>query len=108
MQIHPATLLEARSFRTLPGGRKVIFTSMTLDSDRSEVRVLDLDSGEERTVVSDGFDARYLPTGHLVYGRFDQSLVAVPFDPDAGEVTGPSFTVMDSVVSKSRHGALSI
>jgi protein kinase-like protein/WD40 repeat protein len=55
----------------LPGGQAVLFTVATgagLDMwDRSQIVIASLKTGVRKTVVSGGSDARYLPTGHLVY-----------------------------------------
>ena len=55
-----------------------------------------LDTGERRVLVDGGSDARYLPTGHLVY-RVGATLQAVPFDLDALEVAGGASTVVEEV-----------
>ena len=43
-----------------------------------------------------GFDARYLPSGHLVFGR-GGSLFAAPFDLERLELTGEAVRVMERV-----------
>ena len=53
-------------------------------------------SGAAKTIIEGGSDARYLPTGHLVYG-VDGSLFAVPFDVRRLEVTGARVPVVDDV-----------
>ncbi len=73
----------------LPGGTAVLFT-MTRgpDVNTSHVAVLSLDTGEQHVVVEGGFNARYVPTGHLVFGR-QGALWGVPFDLDRLVTTGP-------------------
>ncbi|MBI3264101.1 MAG: protein kinase, partial [Acidobacteria bacterium] len=55
----------------LPGGQAVLFTLATGTGadrwDKAHVVVQSLRSGERKTLIEGGSDARYLPTGHLVY-----------------------------------------
>jgi hypothetical protein len=47
------------------------------------------ESGERKVLWRGGSDARYVPTGHLVYA-LDDALFALPFDLERLEVTaGP-------------------
>ena len=50
-----------------------------------------LESGESEELFK-GMNARYLPTGHIVYLR-NNILYARPFDPDTLKVTGGEFAV---------------
>jgi len=64
----------------LPGGRALLFTILTGESnDATDVAVLRLDTGE-RQLIRRGHTGRYVPTGHLVYSQAG-GLFAVPFDP---------------------------
>ncbi|MFT5142002.1 MAG: hypothetical protein ACI80V_002044 [Rhodothermales bacterium] len=63
-----------------------------------EVRYLDIESGTDELVVERGQDPVLLETGHLVFLR-DNSLYAVPFDPDERKATGSQFPVADQVFS---------
>jgi hypothetical protein len=86
-----------RSARLVPGSRALIYTRQLIGTETGSTRLLDLETGEDRLLIEDGVDARYVATGHLVFGRADQSLFAVPFDVDALEVTGSEVAVLDSV-----------
>ncbi len=90
--------------RILPGGKAAIFTihGMTGNYDNARVGVLLLETGETRTLLQGATDARYVPTGHLVYVRSD-SLFAVPFDLERLAVTGPPVPVLDGL--RSHEGA---
>jgi eukaryotic-like serine/threonine-protein kinase len=55
-----------------------------------------LDTGERKIVLEGGFGARYLPTGHLIFGRGD-SLFIVPFDPVKLQTHGDPIQVVDQV-----------
>jgi hypothetical protein len=58
--------------------------------------VVDLDTGEWSDVLADGDDARYVPSGHLVYLRGD-GLSAVRFDVSRRAVVGDPVRVIDRV-----------
>jgi serine/threonine-protein kinase len=49
-----------------------------------------------KILVEGGFDARYAPTGHLVFVRA-RALFAVPFDLENLEVTGAPVPVLDGI-----------
>ena len=64
----------------LPGGTHVLYSVWTGDSpDQAEIVVEDLETHERKTVRAGGNDAKYLPTGHLVYA-FENDLFAQQFD----------------------------
>ena len=72
----------------LPGGRAILFTlARRGDWDTAQIVVQSLDTGRRHVVVERGADARYVPTGHLVYA-LDGTLLAVPFDVTTLAVTG--------------------
>ena len=54
---------------------------------RPSVALLDLKTRKWRVLMQDAADARYLPTGHLVFLR-QGTLMAVPFDLNSLDVTG--------------------
>jgi serine/threonine-protein kinase len=77
----------------LPGGRAVVHESVG-----GGLGLFVLDSGEERPLVGWGSQGAYVPTGHILYGDRDlQSVMALPFDLDALEATGPAVPVLSSV-----------
>ena len=82
----------AQTPQILPGGQHVLFTVATGTahdrSDRAHIVVQSLKSGERKTLIEGGSDARYVPTGHLVYA-LSGSLYAVPFDVQRLEVGAP-------------------
>jgi Tol biopolymer transport system component len=55
-----------------------------------------LRSGERKTLIEGGSDARYLPTGHIVYA-LGGTLFAVPFDLRRLEVTGGPAPIVEGV-----------
>ena len=78
----------------LPGGKALFFDS-NLGGPR-QIRVLSLQTGEQKVVVEEGINAYYAPTGHLVYQRRG-ALLAAPFDLARLEVTGNVAPVMEDI-----------
>ncbi len=96
----------AESPQMLPGGRYVLFTLATGTGqnrwDTAHIVAQSVATGERKTIIQGGADARYIPTGHLVYA-VSGSLFAVPFDAQRLEVTASSPV---SVVSGVRRASL--
>ena len=88
----------------LPGGAAVLFT-ITIGErlENAQIAVLDLKTGISRVVHRGGSDARYVPTGHLVYA-YAGTLRAVAFDLGRLEVVGSPVPVLQGV-STARSGA---
>ncbi len=89
----------------LPGGKVALFTighgGRWSDATIGAVRV---DTGERKVVLQGGFGARYLPTGHLIFGRGD-ALYVIGFDPEKLETYGDSVMLVSGV---SENGAGSL
>jgi Tol biopolymer transport system component len=87
--------------QVLPGGQAVLFTIGSAGTviDRwssAQVAVQSLKTGERRVLVSGGTDARYLPTGHIVYAR-DGVMFANAFDVARLELRGGPTAVVEGV-----------
>ena len=80
----------------LPDGRTVLFTLAHGDWNEAQIVVQSLDTGERQLVIEGGTDARYLPTGHLVYA-LAANLLAVPFDLNRLEVIGGPVPLVENV-----------
>jgi hypothetical protein len=84
----------------LPDGGGLLFTLATgtgIDRwDKAKIVVQSLRSGERKTLIEGGSDARYLATGHIVYA-LGGSLFAVPFDARRVEVMGGPIPVVEGV-----------
>ena len=78
----------------LPGGGSALLE--VVQGGALEVRGLDLRSGEMTPIV-EGQYPRYLPSGHLVYGTADGTMMAARFDPDRMELLGTPIAVMDGL-----------
>ena len=91
----------------LPGGRAILFTLVARrgEWDTAQIVVQSLDSGRRHVVVERGADARYVPTGHLVYA-LDGTLLAVPFDVTRLAVTGDAVPLVEDVAQLGCHRPL--
>ena len=83
----------------LPGGQAVLFTfakGFAADRwDKAQVVVQSLKSGERKTLVEGGSDARYVPTGHLVYAWWNRLRRSVR--PARLQVMGGPVPIVDGV-----------
>ncbi len=86
------TIGKCRYPQLLPDGKSLLFTSG--DAPYKTI-VQSLQSGERRELFA-GDNARYIPTGHIVYG-LGNNLLAVPFDLKALKVTGGPVSVVERV-----------
>src|SRR5262245_360878 len=90
----------ADSPQMLPGGQAVLFTLAKGEAsdrwDKAQILVQSLKSGERKILVEGGSDARYFPTGHLVYA-LGGTLFALPFDEKRLQVTGGAAPILDGV-----------
>jgi Tol biopolymer transport system component len=84
----------------LPGGETVLFTLATTTGpdrwDKADIVVQSLKSGQRKRLIAGGSDARYLPTGHLVYA-LGGMLFAVVFDVNRLEVKGGPVPIVEGV-----------
>jgi len=91
---------QAHGPQMLPDGRTVLFTlavGTTPDRwDKAHIVVQSLKTGERKTLVEGGSDARYLPTGHIVYA-LSGVLFAIPFDAGRLQVSGGPVPVIEGV-----------
>ncbi len=64
--------------------------------DQAQIVVQSLSSGKRTVVVEGGSDARYLPSGHIVYALRD-SIFGVAFDPNQMKVTSGAVPLVQGV-----------
>jgi serine/threonine-protein kinase len=83
----------------LPGSRALIFTAPP------NIVHLSLDSGEQRTIIEDAADARYVSTGHLVFMKTG-TLMAVPVRTQSGEMraVGSAVALIEDVMQGVNAG----
>ncbi len=79
---------------SVPGGRAVLFHAMEGGNDL--VGVLDLETGEEKTLVEGGANPVYVDSGHIVFAR-GTTLMAVPFKASELAVTGEPIALVQGV-----------
>jgi serine/threonine-protein kinase len=102
----PHTLIAAKNHEVLygpqmlPGGEWVLFTSAataTSDGwDKAQIFIQSVKSSERKPLISGGSDARYLPTGHIIYALGGVEY-AVPFDLGHLAVNGSPVSVVEGV-----------
>jgi serine/threonine-protein kinase len=82
----------------LPDGKAVLYTAWRggFTAASAKIGVLDLASGETKVLLDNAASARYLSTGHLVFGRGGRAEIA-PFDLETREVTGPSVPIPEPI-----------
>jgi len=100
----PKTLVEAEEGEVifgpslLPDGEWLLFTVTKYAGparwDEAQIVVQSLESGERKTIVAGGSDARYVPTGYLIYALGDD-LLAVGFDVNSLERTGQTVSIIE-------------
>jgi serine/threonine-protein kinase len=89
----------------LPGTNAVLFTlNIGLGGwDGAQIVVQTLDGSPRQTLIHGGTDARYVPTGHLIYVRAG-TLFAVGFDPVTRTLAGAPAPMLEGV-SQATSGA---
>ncbi len=82
----------------LPNGKAVLFTVMENQWDQEpRLALLRLDTREWRVLLEDAADARYVPTGHLVF-LSRGTLKAVRFDLAKLEVIGQPVALVENIM----------
>jgi eukaryotic-like serine/threonine-protein kinase len=87
----------------LPGGHAVLFTIAADTPEKSQIAVLDLDTGQHSTILRGGSHAQYVASGHLLYAA-GRALYAAPFDLTRRAVVGEPVRVVEGA-SVSSLGA---
>ncbi len=89
----------------LPNGKAVLFTVMRHAWDSQPwLALLRRDTGEWRVLLQDAADARYTPTGHLVFLR-QGTLMAVRLDPASLEIVGQPVALVENVMQAFSTGS---
>jgi serine/threonine-protein kinase len=93
----------------LPGGKALLYTLGSIDSPDyyfdAKIAVKSLATGQTKILVGGGTNPRYLVSGHLVYSTAT-GLVAVPFDPQKLEITGPPIAMPEQILASVDTGAM--
>src|SRR2546422_6530672 len=84
----------------LPGAQAVLFTLAPATGrdrwNKARIVVQSLKSGKRKTLIEGGSDARYVPTGHIVYA-LSGTLFAIPFNVKRLEVIGTPVPIIEGV-----------
>ena len=89
----------------LPGDDALLYTVAT-ETSVTDGRI-DLwvqSTGEVRTLIQNGYNARYVPTGHIVFVRA-AALWAVPFDVELLQTTGAERPVIQGIQTNTQRGS---
>jgi len=90
----------------LPGGRTLLYAAVPAGFRfrDAEIRALDLESGEQKVLIPSAQQARYEGSGHIVYLQ-KNTLLAVRFDPEKVEITGPPVAILSGVKTNPDSGS---
>ena len=101
----PEWLGPGRFPQILPDGKSVLFSEyLRTGGDDYSPAVLSLETGETRTLDRGRPGARYVRSGHLVYGESGK-LMAIRFDPARAELHGSPQPILDNVHMHPREVA---
>jgi len=91
----------------LPDGKTALFTATAKNDDYAAAKIvaISFETLEQKVVVEGGTYARYVPTGHIVFGR-SGTLMAVPFDARKLQATGSAIPVLEGVSGVMAMGSL--
>jgi serine/threonine-protein kinase len=87
--------------QVLPGGDEVLFSVAGTNGDdrwdKAQIVVQSLKTGVRKTLFTGGSDARYVPTGHIVYA-LGGNLFAYAFDAPKLKVTNGPIPILQGVL----------
>ena len=90
----------------LPGGRSVLFTVASGDTDtRFAVAAINLDTRTITHILDDASSPRFLGTGHLIYAS-GSAMKAVAFDPGTLKPSGRPFDLPDLEAATARDNGV--
>jgi eukaryotic-like serine/threonine-protein kinase len=88
----------------LPDGQSVLFTERpSISWEEAHVDSIRLATKERKTLLTNAADARYSPTGHLVFIR-NAALLAVAFDATRAEISGSPVPLLAGVMQATNAG----
>ena len=79
----------------LPGGDMLVFAGGSTALD-TRISTYSIKTGERRILFA-GVSPRYVQSGHLLYAQMG-TLMAVPFDPQRGQPTGPAVPAVQGIL----------
>ncbi|MCP5347137.1 MAG: hypothetical protein R3F41_14235 [Gammaproteobacteria bacterium] len=90
----------------LPNEDSLLLTAIPTSTGNARdgrIVLLQLSTGNITTLVQGGYNARYVPTGHIVFIR-DAALWAVPFDSEQQRVIGREVPVVQGIETQGVRG----
>ena len=81
--------------KLLPGGESLLYTAF-LGGKAARVGLLDTATGQSRVLLEDANNAKYLRSGHLVFGRGNE-IWAAAFDLARSEIVGTPQRMVEGV-----------
>ena len=86
----------------LPDGQTVLFTAVpgNFKWEDAHVDAINVMTKQRKTLLTNAADARYSPTGHLVFVR-NAALLAVPFDATRVDVTGAPVPLLAGIMQST-------
>jgi eukaryotic-like serine/threonine-protein kinase len=92
----------------LPGGKSILYTVYAKGSlDDWEIRIHDLSTRKSAALIRGGYNARYVPSGHIVYGH-SGGLMAVPFDLARLKIAGDPSLVIANVATNEFNAGMKL
>jgi serine/threonine-protein kinase len=90
----------------LPGEKTIIFTEQPDPVSSEGLRILaaPIAGGAPKVLVPDGYYARYVSSGHILY-MVQGALFAAAFDPERLELVGPPTPVVESLAVAASAGS---
>jgi Tol biopolymer transport system component len=95
----------------LPGGRRFLYTLTSASPELRGIYLSSLDGGENRRILPDVSNTMFAPSapgshsGHLLFIR-ENTLMAQPFDPTSGQLSGSVFPVAEGITASPALGNL--
>jgi serine/threonine-protein kinase len=87
---------------SLPGGKAVLVAIRHgFGLNRTTVGVVSLEDGAVTDLAIDGGNPRYLPTGHVIFGRPDLTVYGMAFDAKHLRASGPVVPLIEDVIVKN-------
>ena len=77
----------------LPGGRVVLFSSLTTDAGTERIEAVSVDGQKRKVVIEHARAPVWSTTGHLLFGR-DGAVWSVPFDENSATTSGATVPVI--------------
>jgi serine/threonine-protein kinase len=86
----------------LPSGKEILVSIRhSFGLTKATIGVIRLSDGAVTDLKVEGLNPRYLPTGHLIFGRADLTVYGMAFDAKRLRLSGPAVPLIEDVVVKN-------